>query len=48
VIRAKQVAEARENRIRHGRTRGEKANDQRAETQRATQLDALRRGETGE
>ena len=54
VIRAKQAAEAKENRIRHGRTGSEKANDHSAEVRRAAQLDALRRadsdrsGEAGE
>ena len=48
VIRAKQAAEAKESRIRHGRTGNEKANDRRAETQRAAALDALRRREAGE
>ena len=48
VIRARQAAEAKENRIRHGRTGSEKANDRRAETQRAAALDALRRREAGE
>jgi hypothetical protein len=48
VTRAKQAAEAKENRIRHGRTKSEKANDQRAETQRAAALDALQRSEAGE
>jgi hypothetical protein len=45
VLRAKHAAEAKENRIRHGRTGSEKANDQRSETQRVTHLDALRRSE---
>ncbi len=48
VIRAKQAAEAKENRVRHGRTGSEKANDRRAETQLTARLDALRRGDTGE
>jgi hypothetical protein len=42
------ASEAKQNRIRHGRTKAEKANDQRAERRRATQLDVLRRGEAGE
>jgi len=46
MIRAKQAAEAKENRIRHGRTGSEKANDRRAETRRTEQLDALQRAGT--
>jgi hypothetical protein len=42
------ASEAKQNRIRHGRTTAEKANDQRVEQRRATQLDVLRRGEAGE
>ena len=42
------VATAKQNRIRHGRTKAEKANDQRAEARRQARLDASRRGETGE
>jgi hypothetical protein len=42
------AAAAKQNRIRHGRTAAEKANDKRAEARRQAQLDASRRGETGE
>ena len=42
------AATAKQNRIRHGRTKAEKANDQRAEARRQALLDASRRGETGE
>ncbi len=48
LARAAQAAEAKQNRVRHGRGKAEKANDQRAETRRAALLDALRRGEAGE
>jgi hypothetical protein len=39
---------AKQNRVRHGRTTAEKANDKREEQRRAALLDASRRGETGE
>jgi Domain of unknown function (DUF4169) len=39
---------AKQNRVRHGRSAAEKANDKRAEERRQALLDALRRGETGE
>lgn len=42
------AASAKQNRIRHGRTKAERANDARAEKLRQALLDALRRGETGE
>ncbi len=42
------AVEARENRIRHGRTKAEKANDERLEERRRRLLDASRRGEAGE
>ena len=42
------AAAAKQNRIRHGRTKAEKANDQRAEQRRQALLDASRRGEPGE
>jgi hypothetical protein len=42
------AASAKQNRIRHGRTKAERANDERAEQLRRALLDALRRGETGE
>jgi hypothetical protein len=41
-------ATAKQNRIRHGRTKAAKANDQRAEQRRLALLDASRRRETGE
>ena len=41
-------AAAKESRTRHGRTKVQKANDQRAEQRRQALLDASRRGETGE
>ena len=40
--------EAKENRIRHGRTKAQKANDERLEARRRQLLDASRRGEAGE
>ncbi|HEY2616560.1 MAG TPA: DUF4169 family protein [Acetobacteraceae bacterium] len=39
---------ARQSRVRNGRTEAEKSNDRRAEQRRQAQLDALRRGVTGE
>jgi hypothetical protein len=42
------AAAAKQNRIRHGRTKAERANDERAEQLRQALLDALRRGESGE
>jgi hypothetical protein len=39
---------AKQNRVRHGRTAIQKANDRRAEQRRQALLDASRRGETGE
>ncbi len=48
LARKTETAEAKENRIRHGRTKAEVANDRRAETRRAALLDGSRRGETGE
>ena len=42
------AAEAKQSRVRHGRTKTEKANDARVERRRLARLDALRRGETGE
>jgi Domain of unknown function (DUF4169) len=42
------AASTQQNRIRHGRTKAERANDERAEQQREALLDALRRGEPGE
>ena len=40
--------DAKETRVRHGRTKAEAANDRRAEARRAAVLDGSRRGETGE
>ena len=42
------TATAKQNRVRHGRTKAEKANDQRAAARRLALLDASRRGETSE
>jgi Domain of unknown function (DUF4169) len=42
------AASAKQNRIRHGRTKVERANDARTEQQRQALLDALRRGEPRE
>jgi Domain of unknown function (DUF4169) len=42
------AAAAKQNRIRHGRTKAARANDERAETLRQARLAALRRGEPGE
>jgi hypothetical protein len=39
---------AKQNRVRHGRTKTERANDERIEQRRQTLLDASRRGETDE
>jgi hypothetical protein len=39
---------AKQSRVRNGRTGAEKSNDKRAEQRRQAQLDALRRGVTGE
>jgi hypothetical protein len=47
-VRDEAAASAKQNRIRHGRTKAERANDERAETLRQARLDALRRGETRE
>jgi hypothetical protein len=41
-------AAAKENRVRHGRSKAEMANDRRSETRRAALLDGSRRGEAGE
>ncbi len=41
-------AAAKENRVRHGRTEVEKANDRREEARRAALLDGSRRGKAGE
>jgi hypothetical protein len=46
--RAEATATAQQNRIRHGRTKVEKANDKRMEERRQALLDASRRGETSE
>jgi Domain of unknown function (DUF4169) len=37
------AATAKQNRVRHGRTKAERANDERAEKRRLALLDALRR-----
>ena len=42
------AATAKQNRIRHGRTKTQKANDQRIEARRQALLDASRRGEPRE
>ncbi len=42
------AASAKQNRVRHGRTKAERENDTRAEKQRLARLDALRRGEASE
>ncbi len=48
-LQRQQAADAaKQNRVRHGRTAAEKANDKRAEQRRQALLDASRRGETGE
>jgi uncharacterized protein DUF4169 len=39
---------AKQNRVRHGRSAAEKANDKRAAERRQALLDASRRGEAGE
>jgi hypothetical protein len=39
---------AKQNRVRHGRTATQKANDRREEQRRQALLDASRRGEAGE
>jgi hypothetical protein len=45
---AEAAAEARENRIRYGRSKAAKANDKRAEERRTALLNASRRGEASE
>jgi hypothetical protein len=48
-LQRQQAADAaKQNRVRHGRTAAEKANDKRAEQRRQALLDASRRGEAGE
>jgi len=48
-LQRQQAADAaKQNRVRHGRTAAERANDKRAEQRRQALLDASRRGETGE
>jgi len=44
LARAEQAAEAKENRIRHGRTKAATANDRRAEQRRVALLDGSARG----
>jgi uncharacterized protein DUF4169 len=46
--RAADAANAKQNRIRHGRSKAAKANDERQEQRRRALLDASRRGETAE
>jgi hypothetical protein len=46
--RVEAAAVARQNRIRHGRTKAERVNDKRVEEKRQALLDASRRGESGE
>jgi hypothetical protein len=48
LARATQAAEAKENRIRHGRTKTATANDRRTEARRTAQLDGTRRVEADE
>ncbi len=48
LARATQTNKAKENRVRHGRDKTAKANDQRAEARRAALLDAVQRREPGE
>jgi len=48
-LQRQQAADAaKQNRVRHGRTAAERANDKRAEQRRQALLDASRRGEAGE
>jgi hypothetical protein len=47
-VRAEAVASAKQNRIRHGRTKAQRADDARVKMLRQALLDALRRGETRE
>jgi hypothetical protein len=47
-LRAQAADAAKESRIRHGRTKAEKANDQRAAERAEARLDGLRRGEPRE
>ena len=42
------AAAAKQQRVRHGRTKAERANDAREAARRQARLDALRRGEPGE
>ena len=43
LARAAEVADAKENRVRHARTKAAKANDAREAARQVTRLDALRR-----
>jgi hypothetical protein len=45
---AAEAAQTKENRVRHGRSKAAKLNDQRAEARRAALLEGLRRGEPRE
>lgn len=47
-VRDEAATSAKQNRIRHGRTKAERANDARAKILRQALLDALRRGESTE
>jgi hypothetical protein len=47
-VRDEAATLAKQNRVRHGRTKAERANDRRVEERRQALLDASRRGETGE
>jgi hypothetical protein len=47
-VRAEAAASAKQNRIRHGRTKAQRADDARVKMLRQALLDALRRGETRE
>lgn len=44
-MRAEEAAEAAANRVKHGRTKAEKANDARAEARRKALLDGAKREE---
>lgn len=46
--KAEQAATAAANRVKHGRTAAEKANDRRAEERREALLDGTRRADAGE
>jgi hypothetical protein len=46
--RAQQAQDAAENRVRHGRTKAQKANDRRAEERRKALLDSAKRESDGD